>query len=1535
MRAALLLTLGVLFPCVYALADDSDINQNDGSNSVTVTGLTANDGAITEATITYTISSQDENVFKIDILSVSPDNIAGLMNGDSYNINIFYNGGHSDDGKSFIINKVEGQETFKFYLHYTGGATFSPEINLVANSTEPGEVGGDKDAEIKIEFGDVKPTTEDGETVTSLSFNYTTSWVKDNEERDVLKIDLTDLTPDNIKDFSIQIFCPDVHVGNFTKTEEGYTFTIPYTTATSFYFFIAYTVGSEGYNAKSEPIDFPDNEPIFEGYANPYLTSVTLSNEGLGLQYAVNYNEDKSLSITFVSAPTALAKDGSDFDQIHLYDVKIVDKYGKEKNIAVKEREHFFKDTDPKYRYDTETKFAPGDVITWTWALIVGGGRCESNAGKYVVPENTNSEVVYAICLDDPTIYEDSFSIPYNIVNITNNKPEPENLTYDIWFSLSGIPDGEHFKTDSGIFEGVIPSTVNGLFNFYPKGNVKDETRSYRVINSDRVLQIHAGQGHAGQNPNPPTVADPVTSIKGLSFTRSSATTGTLEYEVTLKTNELDGIDHFHVYAVTLGEKVLGSIDIPVDGLDLTQITEGAEYTFKGAFELADLNNNAKTDTWVKVYAVVLNDNGEEKALSNPYEDGLDYVTTKAEVSAAMIRNTATFTPSTGKLYDYTSGTLTLNYNFDYNPETTTVLGLKFAAVSNGNTMTDEEKALEENKWYDQGGGRDNAPIVGQITISEEELKTGENLSVSFPIEKINMGAQLWLKAAVLLLNGKQLDFSDTYDITLPTAQKPVVASPLTAPNITATSSDFVRATPTSGSLPFTVHLNTNNLENIDHFVVYAVTEGELMRSEYTEFKVKDIELIKTDTPVSIDGHTEYVYIFNGTLDLFDLTSNGLTSIYLKVYPVTTEDTGSQKLKEEFSPIGNVSTTPRITNEIRPNSFTFVPDGTYLNYNGGTVSFHYNLDYDPETVTILGLRFAILTENNTYTEEDNPLYWYDYSPMAIVGEVVVDKDKVKAGNNITLAIPVSHINKGALLRIVGTVLLLEDQRKDFNYQDYNLSGIQNNDDTSFTLQYEGENEFKEGRHIRSFEPTVNNTEVDMRVDFTVSSSQNISENDKITIYVIRANTSVEEGNILGSLDVTLTSNEVVQPEEAGLALQDDDFAANFRANYMLSKLVSLSGLTPTLSSHYRAQTTDVQVRFEVNGAIYQPSNNMTFTIDPTTERINPANYIDQESCDVEDEYKFNDMLISHNYIVSWPDKFVEPYNEEFFSENNYHNRVDKNHKDFAADTRYDDAGYAPEIKKERDEKIELFKQDPYVDIWQTNSLGYVTGDDFEKDAQRDGNDITMRWENRHAFNPYAEWYAYQFENGRVRFVFILHDDSNIEGDKPFDSMPSISQVGSNEEIHLTTTKVTKDVDVNYISYEAALEYLNNKQSGSRVIRKAKYDNSSVQTEPLEGVATEYQFETLEPIYNVNASNPQFSFNFQFNNGGSTISTPSTIEDLKEVTTGVEDVIAEGMENAEAEVEYYNLQGIRVQNPANGIYIRVQGNQVSKVRLYGR
>lgn len=49
--------------------------------------------------------------------------------------------------------------------------------------------------------------------------------------------------------------------------------------------------------------------------------------------------------------------------------------------------------------------------------------------------------------------------------------------------------------------------------------------------------------------------------------------------------------------------------------------------------------------------------------------------------------------------------------------------------------------------------------------------------------------------------------------------------------------------------------------------------------------------------------------------------------------------------------------------------------------------------------------------------------------------------------------------------------------------------------------------------------------------------------------------------------------------------------------------------------------------------------------------------------------------------------------------------------------------------------------------------------------------------------------------------------------------------------------------------------------------------------------------------------------------------------IENVNTGVDDIVTE---DADAPVEYFNLQGVRVANPENGLFIRRQGNKVTKV-----
>ena len=59
----------------------------------------------------------------------------------------------------------------------------------------------------------------------------------------------------------------------------------------------------------------------------------------------------------------------------------------------------------------------------------------------------------------------------------------------------------------------------------------------------------------------------------------------------------------------------------------------------------------------------------------------------------------------------------------------------------------------------------------------------------------------------------------------------------------------------------------------------------------------------------------------------------------------------------------------------------------------------------------------------------------------------------------------------------------------------------------------------------------------------------------------------------------------------------------------------------------------------------------------------------------------------------------------------------------------------------------------------------------------------------------------------------------------------------------------------------------------------------------------------------------------------TLTTAPSSQVLEILTTGIDDIIVN-----EEPVEYYNLQGIKVDNPSKGIFIKKQGNKATKVYM---
>ena len=68
-------------------------------------------------------------------------------------------------------------------------------------------------------------------------------------------------------------------------------------------------------------------------------------------------------------------------------------------------------------------------------------------------------------------------------------------------------------------------------------------------------------------------------------------------------------------------------------------------------------------------------------------------------------------------------------------------------------------------------------------------------------------------------------------------------------------------------------------------------------------------------------------------------------------------------------------------------------------------------------------------------------------------------------------------------------------------------------------------------------------------------------------------------------------------------------------------------------------------------------------------------------------------------------------------------------------------------------------------------------------------------------------------------------------------------------------------------------------------------------------------------------------------GPNTRVTPAKKELTVSFTQGeIEATGVETIEDANAPVEYYNLQGVKVENPSNGIFIKKQGSKTTKVIL---
>ena len=109
-----------------------------------------------------------------------------------------------------------------------------------------------------------------------------------------------------------------------------------------------------------------------------------------------------------------------------------------------------------------------------------------------------------------------------------------------------------------------------------------------------------------------------------------------------------------------------------------------------------------------------------------------------------------------------------------------------------------------------------------------------------------------------------------------------------------------------------------------------------------------------------------------------------------------------------------------------------------------------------------------------------------------------------------------------------------------------------------------------------------------------------------------------------------------------------------------------------------------------------------------------------------------------------------------------------------------------------------------------------------------------------------------------------------------------------------------------------------------IIRNVGADNAF----NLDGGGSATMYNALEnDVYNW----PTDGMNWSAGLKGYMRSVPNSIWVVKGKSTGVDSPIV-NIEDTNAPAEYYNLQGIRVANPSNGIFIRRQGSKVTKIAV---
>jgi len=170
------------------------------------------------------------------------------------------------------------------------------------------------------------------------------------------------------------------------------------------------------------------------------------------------------------------------------------------------------------------------------------------------------------------------------------------------------------------------------------------------------------------------------------------------------------------------------------------------------------------------------------------------------------------------------------------------------------------------------------------------------------------------------------------------------------------------------------------------------------------------------------------------------------------------------------------------------------------------------------------------------------------------------------------------------------------------------------------------------------------------------------------------------------------------------------------------------------------------------------------------------------------------------------------------------------------------------------------------------------------------------WVNPDDPNDKVEWRDPDGNFTYNQFYLPLQENTNDDASVIFEPYNSTAFIGDDLEYKLINPKVwmgaylTKNRSYATISGETCNVYF--QVQCSTHLKRPTGGDWAVSTNALDGF---------------------ICFSFQFYNS----------------QTGIEDIV---VESDDAPVEYFNLQGVKVENPSNGIYIRRQGDKVTKVAI---